>query len=89
MTVLISDAKSLFAASGRQLTRDTLVKELLYADDMLLVEVDESSTEHYMQCVANAGRACGLSFNWSKLEILTANHECHIPTPNGKPIPQK
>ena len=89
MTVLISDAKSMLAASGAQLSPKVLVNELLYADDTLLVDVDKDCIDAYMGCVGRAGRACGLAFNWKKLEVLSLGGACQLFTPEGAEIKQK
>ena len=72
-----------------QLSSKTLVHELLYADDTLLIDVDSAVVEAYMHEVSKAGAVYGLLFNWSKLEALPINCPCDISDPTGKPLKQK
>jgi len=89
MTVLITDAKADLGMQGIQPSRETLVNELLYADDTLLIDVDSQAVEAYMHAVSRAGLVYGLSFNWAKLEALPINCACCIPDTEGKPLKQK
>ena len=89
MTVLITDAKRNLQQSGVQLNTETLVDELLYADDTLLVDVDSAVVEAYMHEVSKAGAVYGLTFNWGKLETLPINCSCNIADANGKLLQQK
>ena len=63
MTVLISDARQLMKDNGAQLGNTTLVDELLYADETLLLGTEAHPIAQYMHCVARAGQVYGLSFN--------------------------
>ena len=90
MTILIRDAKAEFAAcQSPQDMPSTLVRELLYADDTLLVGTDSDRIQEYMHFVAEQGSVYGLSFNWSKLEVMPLNCQCFIPTPDGQFVKQK
>ena len=64
-------------------------EELLYADDTLIVHVDDHVVEQYMHAISSAGAAYGLSFNWSKLESMSVRHDVQLLTPSGDPIPNK
>ena len=46
MTVLIRDAKHNLQQKGVELDPETLVHELLYADDTLLSDLDTAVVEH-------------------------------------------
>ena len=87
MTVLISDAKASYRNQGH-LSSTTLVSELLYADDTLLVDVDAHAVEAYMHCVQEAGATYGLAFNWKKLELLSLGEDYAIKMPDGRNIKQ-
>ena len=89
MTILMTDAKAQLATSAQYQTPPTLVQELLYADDTLLVDVDSTCIQQYMKCVAEQGKVYGLVFNWGKLETLPLNCSCSIPTPEGGFVKQK
>ena len=89
MTVLIKDAKHNLQQAGVQLSSQTLVHELLYADDTLLIDADNTIVKAYMHAVSRAGAVYGLTFNWEKLEALPINCSCNITDLNGKPLKQK
>ena len=83
MTVLVADAKLKLQARDVNLSAEVATNELLYADDTLLVETDGGNIQSYMQAVSEAGQNYGLSFNWSKLEVMSMAGPCLIPTPTG------
>ena len=89
MTVLMADAKLKLQARDVNLSAEVVTNELLYADDTLLVETDGGNIQSYMQAVSEAGQNYGLSFNWSKLEVMSMAGPCLIPTPTGGVIKQK
>ena len=90
MSVLTHDAKTNlllnfpFAGAGR-----LHVQELLYADDTLVVDADEAVVQEYMARINEAGEEYGLSFNWSKLEVLPVRCVANFPRPDGGTITQK
>jgi len=89
MTVLITDAKKLLETSGVRLSTRTLVNEILYADDTLLIDADPGNVETYMQCVRRAGSVYGLTFNWKKLELVSPTDIPSIYAPTGDEIKPK
>ena len=86
MTVLISDAKALLESWGTQLSGRTVVNELLYADDTLLIDVDSAVAEQYMQCVRRAGSTYGLALNWKKLELVSTTDIPSMRAPTGDAV---
>ena len=40
------------------------ISELMYADDTLILAVNNEDAEIYMQCIAQAGRMYGLQLNF-------------------------
>jgi hypothetical protein len=89
MTVLLADAK----ASASELTSyqlpDRFPSELVYADDTLILTVDEDSAHSYMVAIADAGLSYGLSLNWSKCEVMPVNSHGAIKSPLGTYLPVK
>jgi len=83
MTVLIRDARELLGISAPSL------RELVYADDTLIVASCAEDAEAYMRAVAVAGANYGLQYNWKKLEALPVRCEACIPKPDGTDIAQK
>ena len=59
MTLLIQDAKAAFL-SRRDPARTGEISELMYADDTLILAVNNEDAEIYMQCIELAGRTYGL-----------------------------
>ena len=66
-----------------------VARTLLYADDTLVLEGDEKIVQEYMDTIAEVGKEYGLSFNWSKLELLRVRHDGHIRLPSGKNVKEK
>ena len=85
MTVLMHDAKAT-ALETAGLSAEMVVHDLVYADDTLLVDIDEHAIEGYMHQVGQAGREYGLSFNWKKIEMLPVRMQARIDRPDGQPI---
>ena len=77
MTLLIQDAKAAFL-SRRDPARTGEISELMYADDTLILAVNNEDAEIYMQCIEQAGRMYGLQLNWNKLEVLPVRCEARI-----------
>ena len=65
------------------------LRELLYADDTLLIGQDASMIQRYMQIVAREGRKYGLRLNNSKLELLHINCDTPVYDEEGKVIKSK
>jgi hypothetical protein len=89
MTMLMHDAKHDLAQRGSGVPDDLFATELLYADDTLIVDVDSSRAELFMNCIGRAGSHYGLSFNWRKLEVLPVRCEAKICKPDGAYVPEK
>ena len=84
MTVLLHDAKTNLSVSQSAAPNpETFTKELVYADDTLLIDVDDSMLQQFMDCIGQAGQEYGLSFNWSKLEALPIRTTAAIVKPDG------
>ena len=61
----------------------------LYADDTLVLEGDERVVKAYMDSISAVGKEYGLTFNWSKLEVLRVRHEGHVKLPAGGNVKEK
>ena len=64
--------------SRRDPARTGQTSELMYADDTLILAVNNEDAEIYMQCIEQAGRMYGLQLNWNKLEVLPVRCEARI-----------
>ena len=90
MTVLMHDARhELEHTHGKTLSANFCFHDLLYADDTLLIDADENIVLEFMTCVGEMGQEYGLSFNWSKLEVLPVRTNAHILKPDGEPVKTK
>ena len=87
MTLLLKDAQQLMRTSGSSVHLS--LTELVYADDTLLLSCSDEFLQEYMLAIHQAGQEYGLSFNWSKLEVLSVRKTCSIFTPGGCPISSK
>ena len=89
MSVLLADAKDDLSKRGVNLHKDCIVNDLVYADDTLLIDVDEAVLTTFMNCVGEAGQHYGLSFNWKKLEALPVRTQASIMKPDGENVRTK
>lgn len=81
-------ASGLLIGEGTRATY-LVARSLLYADDTLLLEGDEEVVKTYMDAIAEVGLEYGLSFNWSKLELLRVRHDGHVRLPDGGAVREK
>ena len=87
MTMLMKDARDrLTGELGVTLTPDMLTNDLLYADDMLLMDVSGNTVQQYMNCVGAVGAEYGLQFNWGKLELLKVRSGEDVYKPTGERV---
>ena len=90
MSVLLHDAKiKVQSIEGIEFSTDMLINDLVYADDTLLIDVDANVLETFMNCIAEVGKEYGMSFNWSKLEMLPIRMSAQISRPDGEDIKTK
>ena len=83
MTVLLRDAKDMLGQTA------DFVRELVYADDTLIVATNPEQADDYMKTIAQAGANYGLKYNWKKLEVLPIRCEARILKPDGAIVEQK
>jgi hypothetical protein len=90
MTVLMHDAKTSAASKDDHVFASPLgVDEVVYADDTLLIGVESKAVETFMGTIGEAGKALGLSFNWSKLEALSVKTSAKIRRPDNGFVAEK
>ena len=89
MTTLLADAHAeLHRRIGPQAATH-LVRDLVYADDTLLIDSDSSVVQELMRCIEGCGSQYGLSFNWGKLELMKVRTNDDIYNNAGVPIANK
>ena len=59
---------------------------MLYADDTLLLGVEEASLQRFMVAVAEVGATYGLQLHWGKLQQLYVRCNARLRQPSGTPI---
>ena len=90
MSVLMHDAaEAVEATCGQTAVPYLVTRTLLYADDTLILEGNEAVVQTYMENIAAVGKEYGLTFNWSKLELLRVRHEGHVRLPSGTNVKEK
>ena len=90
MTVLMHDAVNMMKNKfGIEFSPALVCHAILYADDTLLVEVDETRLQKFMECVMQLGITYGLKLNWDKVECMPIQCECHLTDLLGNAIKQK
>ena len=88
MTVLLDDAESKFLTElgDATLPPHIISRDLLYADDTLIVESDAGRAERFMHIIADCGAEYGLALNWQKVKLLRINHPGVVRAPDGSEI---
>ena len=81
--MLIQDARTAFL-SRRDPARTEEISDLMYANDTLILEVNNEHAEIYMFCIEQAGRMYGWQLNWNKMEELPMRCEAQIKKSNGE-----
>ena len=90
MTVLLHDAKSLFAERGLGPFSQRLpMNELVYADDTLVFDTEPQKAEDYMNCIKDIAAEYGLTFNVGKLEAMPVRTSAAISNGQGGVINTK
>ena len=89
MTILMQEANAALSKNPAYTAPPNFVSDLVYADDTLVIAVDETSAHAYMNSIAAAGQEYGLTFNWSKLEVMPVRTAGKIITPSGSFVKEK
>ena len=86
MTVPMSDAQAKLPQSDKDRAATGILASLLYADDTLLLGVEEASLQRFMAAVAEVGATYGLQLHWGKLQQLNVRCNARLRQPSGTPI---
>ena len=72
MTILLEDAERMFVAEvGAERPPYIVTRDLLYADDTLIIESDAQRAQRFMHIIAEVGAEYGLTLNWEKVKLST------------------
>ena len=83
MTVLMHDAMAKLSAADRDLAARGDLVSLLYADDTLLLGIENGSVQRFMVAVADVGATYGLQLHWGKLQQLNLRCSARLHQPDG------
>ena len=89
MTTLMADAHKELRRRLPNLADAHFVRELIYADDTLLLDADPVVVGELMACVENCGKHYGLSLNWRKVELMKVRSNAHLQNGAGDLVQEK
>ena len=90
MTVLVNDA-SRHVPQQRGFVRELYLptREILYADDTMILGSDAGEVQAYFNSIAKVGQKYGLELNMDKTVLLRVNHSGVIVGSDGQPVQVK
>ena len=86
MTTLLTDAHKMLHTNMGELPGENFVRELVYADDTLLIDSDPRVVQALMNAVETCGMHYGLKFNWQKVELLRVRSGADILNASSAPV---
>ena len=86
MTMMMHDAQCMLSPACLQAVSNQLLFDILYADDTLLVGVNEKRVEELSSAIAVVGARYGMSLHWGKTQALTVGGTGCIRDPSGNAI---
>ena len=89
MTTLLQDAHAKLLERLPDAPAAHFVRELVYADDTLLLDANPDVVQELMSCVEECGKQYGLSLNWSKVEMMRVRSNAHVVNSVGEIVREK
>ena len=89
MTTLLTDAHALLQSRMGPIPESRFTRDLVYADDTLLIDSDPALVQELMHCIEECGAHYGLQLNWRKLELMKVRTGADIVGRDGSPIAAK
>jgi len=91
MTVLLDEVDANLVEQGMrpapgQDAPYIVTRDILYADDTLLVATHSHALQKHLDAVIQAGRGYGLEINFGKTFLLSVNSDAVVYAPDGAPI---
>ena len=84
MSVLLHDAVGLLGVSGSSKYAAGELADLVYADDTLLIGVDQAHLEEYLRAIFEAGNRYGMELHFGKFQFIsTRSQPFAVSTPGG------
>ena len=65
------------------------MRELVYADDTLLLDANPDIIQNLMACIEECGQHYGLSLNWQKVEVMRVRSAAHVINSEGVAVKEK
>ena len=90
MTCLLNDAyRNILQRYGDIPAAIALTRSILYADDTLIIESEAEIAQTFTDTIRALGNDYGLSFNESKFEVLSMNHDGFLRLSTGEFVKKK
>ena len=86
---MIYDTQEIFKNKGGRFPEQIPFYDLVYADDMLLINVLGGDLQKYMDIVIQLGASYGLQINWKKVEVMMINSSESLFDSSGKQLKSK
>ena len=89
MTVIIKDSIGPLSPDSQTHFQRGCSICLLYADDTLVIGVEQSHIQELLNAIAEVGGRYGIGLHWSKFQMAQVNSKHTLRTPEGEAIPSK
>ena len=89
MTILVNDSVDLLGLDSQEPFKDGALDTLLYADDTLVIGVEEFHIRELLDAIAEVGARFGMELHWSNFQMIQVNAAYTLRTPEGETIPPK
>ena len=91
MSVLMQDVDQEMASIFKNAPSEPFLvsRDILYADDTLLLATDADTLQRHLECITRVGRRYGLELHWGKTEVLRVRHDGLIYAEGNQPLKNK
>ena len=87
MTIVVKDAVERLSFSSKARFDNGALDVILYADDTLLLGLEEGPLQEFLDSVSQVGGRFGMELHRAKFQLLGVNMTCKLLTPGGEAIP--
>ena len=85
----MTDVQSYMEERYPQAVHDQSFREIVYADDILVIHRNISIAQVHIDCIRRIGKEYGLELNDAKLEVFAINSDDSITNANSRRIEPK